>query len=128
MMRRSRPSSALTALGCSQPCTAAALARLPRPCSHEFGMWRVVMARVLRLRIARHQGCIQLGLMIVIVRQRSVDLGRCQVRILLDDLGCTIAMGYVIRDNVNYPVASPVNARDSVGIKGDVWVGHGLTH
>ena len=90
-------------------------------------MWRMMVARVLCLRIARHQGCIQLGLMIVIVRQCSVDLGWCQVWILLDDLRCTIAMGHVIRDDVNDPVARPVNARYPTEIDSDVWVSHCLT-
>ena len=46
----------------------------------------------------------------------------------VDDLRCTIAMGDVIRDEVYYPVASPVNARHPTGIDGDVWVGHCLIH
>ena len=76
----------------------------------------MMVAPVLRLCIARHQGCLQIGLMIVIVCQRSVDLGQGQVRILLDDLRCAIAMGYVVRDNINDPMTSLVDARHSTGI------------
>jgi hypothetical protein len=88
----------------------------------------MLMARVLRLCIARYQGCLQLDLMIVRVGQRGMDLGQCQVRILLDDLRCTLAMGYVIRDNVNDPMTSLVNARHPTRIHGNVWIDHGFTH
>ena len=66
--------------------------------------------------------------MIVIVRQSSVHLGWRQIRILLNDLRCTIAMGYVIRGNVNDPMAGAVNTRDTVRIERDVWRGHCVTH
>ena len=46
----------------------------------------MVTALLLYLRIARHESGVHLVLVIVIVRQRGVDLGRCQIRILLDDL------------------------------------------
>jgi hypothetical protein len=43
-------------------------------------------------------------------------------------LRCAIAMGYVIRDNVNDPMTSPVNARHPTRIHGNVWIDHDLTH
>jgi hypothetical protein len=63
----------------------------------------MMAACVLCLCIARYQGCLQLDLMIVIVRYSGVDLGQGQLRILLDNVRYTIAMGYVIRDNVSDP-------------------------
>ena len=56
---------------------------------------------VLCLRIARHEGRIHLILMIVIVCQRGMDLRRCQVWILLDDLCGTIAMSHAIRTTMS---------------------------
>src|SRR5262245_51261932 len=82
---------------------------------------------LLRLRIARHEGGVHLVLVIVIVRQRGVDLGQCQVRILLDDLRRTVTVGHVIRDNVNHSMACPVDARHPPGGDGDVRIDHRQT-
>jgi hypothetical protein len=61
---------------------------------------RVVVALMFGLRVACDQGGVHRVLMIIIVRERSVHLGRCQVGILLDDLRRTVAMRHVIGDDV----------------------------
>ena len=75
----------------------------------------MVTALLLYLRIARHESGVHLLLVIVIIRQRGVDLGRCQIRILLDNLRRTVTVGHMIRDNVDHPMACPVDARHPSG-------------
>jgi len=88
----------------------------------------MMAACVLRLCIARYQGCLQLDLMIVIVRYSGVDLGQGQLRILLDNVRYTLVRGYVIRDQVNDPMTSPVKARHPARMHGNGWIDRGLTH
>jgi hypothetical protein len=88
----------------------------------------MMAACVLRLCIARYQGCLQLDLMIVIVRYSGVDLGQGQLRILLDNVRYTLVRGYVIRDQVNDPMTSPVKARHPTRMHGNGWIDRGLTH
>lgn len=64
----------------------------------------------------------------IIVRERGMDLRRREVGILLDDLRRTVAMRDVIGDEVDDPMAGPVEARDPAGIQGDVGIGRVLTH
>jgi hypothetical protein len=86
-------------------------------------MRRVVVALVLGLRIAGDEGGVHHVLMIIIVRERGMDLRRREVGILLDDLRRTVAMRDVIGDEVDDPMAGPVEARDPAGIQGDVGTG-----
>jgi hypothetical protein len=88
----------------------------------------MMAACVLRLCIARYQGCLQLDLMIVIVRYSGVDWGQGQLRILLDNVRYTLVRGYVIRDQVNDPMTSPVKARHPTRMHGNGWIDRGLTH
>jgi hypothetical protein len=88
----------------------------------------MMAACVLRLCIARYQACLQLDLMIVIVRYSGVDLGQGQLRILLDNVRYTLVRGYVIRDQVNAPMTSPVKARHPTRMHGNGWIDRGLTH
>jgi hypothetical protein len=88
----------------------------------------VVVALALSLRVAGDEGDVHRVLMIVIVRERSMDLGRRQVGILLDDLRRTVAMRHVIGDDVNRPMTGAVDAWDSTAVQSDVGIGHALTH
>jgi hypothetical protein len=88
----------------------------------------VVVALILGLRVACDESGVHGVLMIVIVRERSMDLGWCQIGILFDDLRRTIAMGHVIRDDVDYPMTGAVDARDSAVVQSDVGIWYVLTH
>jgi hypothetical protein len=57
-----------------------------------------------------------------------MDLCRREVEILFDDWRRTVAMRDVIGDEVDDPMAGPVEARDPAGIQGDVRIGRILTH
>jgi hypothetical protein len=70
-------------------------------------MRRVVVALVLGLRIAGDEGSVHHVLMIIIVRERGMDLRRREVGILLDDLRRTVAIRDVIGDEVDDPMAGP---------------------
>jgi hypothetical protein len=80
-----------------------------------FGVRRVVEALLLSLRVVCDEGGVHRVLMVVMVRERGMDLGRRQVGILLDDLRCTVAMSHVISDDVDHPMAGAVDAWDSAG-------------
>ena len=91
-------------------------------------MWRMVVPLVLGLRIAGDEGSVHRILMIIIVRERGMDLRRRQGGILLNDVRRTVAMCHVIGDEVDDPMAGAVEARDPAGIQGDVGIGRVLTH
>ena len=78
----------------------------------------MVVALVLGLRIAGDEGSVHRVLMIIIVRERGMDLRRRQVGIRLDDLRRTVAMRHVIGDEVDDPMAGAVEARDPAGHSG----------
>jgi hypothetical protein len=97
---------------------------MPGAYRDQFRMRPVLVPSVLRLDIARHQGGVQLVLVIVIVREGGVHLRQGEIRILFDDLGSTIAMGHVIRNDVNHSVTSAVNAQDPARIDREMRIGH----
>jgi hypothetical protein len=91
-------------------------------------MWGVLLALVFCLAITRDQSRVHRVLMIVVVRQGSVDLRRLQVRVLLDDLCGTVAMDHVISHDVDYPMACPIKAQYTTCIDRKVWICHGIMH
>ena len=64
--------------------------------------------------------------MIIIVREGGVHLRQRQIRILLDDLGRTVAMGHVICDDINHPVAGAVNTQDPTRIDCEMRIRHDI--
>ena len=62
------------------------------------------------------------------LRYSGVDLGQGQLGILLDNVRYTLVRGYVIRDQVNDPMTSPVKARHPTRMHGNGWIDRGLTH
>jgi hypothetical protein len=88
----------------------------------------MVVALVLGLRIAGDKGGVHRVLMIIIVRERGMDVRRREVGILLNDVSRTVAMRHVIGDEVDDPMAGAVEARDPAGVQGDVRIGRVRTH
>lgn len=82
----------------------------------------MVVALSLGPRIVRDESRIHRVLMIVVVRECGMDLGRRQVGVLLDDVCRTVAMRYVIGDDVQHPMAGVVDARDSSAVESTVKV------
>ena len=80
-------------------------------------MRRVVVALVLGLCMAGDEGSVHRVLMIIIVRERGMDLRRRQVGILLDDLRRTVAMRPVIGNDVDHSMAGAVDTRDSMAVQ-----------
>lgn len=91
-------------------------------------MRRVALALRLGLRIAGDEGGVEGVLMIVIVREGGMDLGQRQIRIRLDDVRRTVAVSYVIGDDVEHPMAGAIEARNPAGFQGDVGRGRVLRH
>ena len=60
------------------------------------------------------------------VGEGGVHLRQCQIRILLDDLGGTLAMGHVIRNDVHHPVAGAVNTQDPTRIDCEMRIRHDI--
>ena len=89
-------------------------------------MRRLLPTLVLRFGVTRDEGGIHRLLVIVIVRQRSMNLGRRQVWIVHHDLRGTLAMRNMIRDNVDYPVPGSVYAGSPLRVEGDVGISHVL--
>jgi hypothetical protein len=88
----------------------------------------VVVALVLSLRIASDEDGVHRLLTIVIVRERSMELGRRQVGILLDGLLHTIAMRHMIGDDVDHPMVGAVDAWDSAAVRSDMRISHVVMH
>ncbi len=82
----------------------------------------MLTALVLCFGVTRYQRCVHGLLVVVIVRQPSMNLGRRQVWIVCHDLRCTVAMRDMIRGDVDHPVPSAVYAGSSLSIEGDVGV------
>jgi hypothetical protein len=91
-------------------------------------MWSVLLALAFCLAITCDQRRVHRVLMIIVVRQGSVDLRRLQVRVLLDNLCGTVAMDHVISHDVDYSMACSINAPYTARIDRNVWICHGLMH
>ena len=85
-------------------------------------MGRVVLALGLDLRITRDEGRIEGVLVIIIVGEGGIDLRQGEIGILLDNLCCTVPMGHMISDQVEYPMTSAVNTGHFMSVHGDMGV------
>ena len=77
---------------------------------------------VLCFVIACTQSRVHDFLVIVVIGESGVNLGGGQVRIVHHDLRCAVAMGDVIRNNIDHPVSGSVYAGPTPSIEGDMGI------